>query len=60
MYVCIYVYYSFAQKLLHRFGWNLAPEIIHFFFGPAGKIIRMTNSAYGGNVGGRQRQTSTD
>ena len=33
---------------------------ILFFWGPAGKIIRMTNSAHGGNVGGRQCQTCTD
>ena len=31
-----------------------------FFWGPAGKIIRMTNSAHGGNVGGKQCQTFTD
>ena len=30
------------------------------FFGAAGIVIRMTNSTHGGNVGGRQCQTSTD
>ena len=33
---------------------------IFFLGGPAGKIISMTNSAHGENVGGRQCQTSTD
>ena len=37
--------------------WSFLP---FFFLGPVGKIIRMTNSAHGGIVGGRQCQTSTD
>ena len=39
---------------------NKMADIIGFFLGPAGKIIRMTKSAHSGNVGGRQCQTSTD
>ena len=42
--------YNCNEKIIVRF----------FFFGPAGTIIRMTNPAHVGNVGGRQCQTLTD
>ena len=35
-------------------------SVLAFCFGPARKIICVTNSAHGGNVTGRQCQNSTD
>ena len=38
--------------------WNTLHRQSFLFFGPAGKIINMTNSAHGGNVSGRQCRSS--
>ena len=35
-------------------------DCLCLFFGPGGKIVRMTNPAHGVNVSGTQCQTSTD
>ena len=44
----------------HVFFFRSSPSKVFFFFGGAGLIMSITNSVHGGNVSGRQCQTSTN